>query len=292
MAKAGKQFELVVSDILKEMPPGATVRQGDWIEGPDGRRELDVFIEGRVDDAVRRVQIECKDYDPRKRPVGIAQIDALDSKHRDLGVDVSLLCTNAGFSDDAVRKARRLGIGLIGILRESDPRVRYKVVDEIYIRRINFDANRSKIYIMWCSNAGSNPIVQELLYLDLPVYNWVLHRVLAFLAQNPIVGGSHTLRFRLKKPLEFTFPAGQAWAKEIIVEVVIEGAWVSQRIEIDGSSGLYDWLRQTIRHGPGAGRVVFKDLKFGEGGKPFVVPPILKGSTLRASNFGSLWSSS
>src|SRR5262245_13116291 len=113
--KRGTQFELVVSDVVREFDANCTVRQGEWIEGPDGQRELDVYVEGTVDGVRRRVQIECKDYDPSSRPIGIAVVDGLDSKHRDLGMDFSLLCSNAGFTSDAIRKASRLGIGLIGV---------------------------------------------------------------------------------------------------------------------------------------------------------------------------------
>ena len=134
--KLGKEFQLVVADVVREMDPNATVREGEWVVGPDGRRDLDVVVEGTVAGVVRRVQIECKDYSNEGRPIGIALIDALDSKHRDLKMDVSMMCSNGGFTDDAIRKAKRLGIGLVGVLRTKDPRIRYRVLDEIYIRRI------------------------------------------------------------------------------------------------------------------------------------------------------------
>src|SRR5688572_1900076 len=98
MSKQGKQFELVVADVAREMTPGADVQQGQWVQGPDGARELDVVIKGQVDGAQRTIYIECKDYNPKRGPLGVAQIDAIDSKHRDLGFDISLLCSNAGFT--------------------------------------------------------------------------------------------------------------------------------------------------------------------------------------------------
>ena len=66
MTKLGKQFELVVSDVVKALDPNSTVRQGDWVLGPDGRRDLDVIVEGTADGIQRRIQIECKDYNPDK----------------------------------------------------------------------------------------------------------------------------------------------------------------------------------------------------------------------------------
>jgi hypothetical protein len=273
VTKAGKQFELVVADVVREMSPGAKVCQGEWIEGPDGRRELDVLIEGKVDGNNRRIYIECRDYNPKKRPIGIAQIDALDSKHRDLGMDASLLCSNAGFSDAAVRKAKRLGIGLIGVLREADTRIRYKVIDQIYIRRLTFEAEKSKIHVKWNDAAKYTAKTQQTTYNKTPIENWAIHRVLLFVSHNPIVRGLHYLRFLFKHPVELTFPGGQALAECIQLEIAISGTWVSQRLEIDASSGLYDWIRQTVRKGPGAVHIVFKDLKFGEGGNVIRCPP-------------------
>ena len=47
MVKAGKIYEKLVTDILSTMSQGATVQFGQWIEGPDGRRDLDVEIRGQ-----------------------------------------------------------------------------------------------------------------------------------------------------------------------------------------------------------------------------------------------------
>jgi len=51
------------------------------------------------------VVIECKDWN---RPIGIAFIDALDSKRRDLGASIAMICSNSGFTSDALRKAARV----------------------------------------------------------------------------------------------------------------------------------------------------------------------------------------
>lgn len=48
--KAGTGFEQVVADICRECDPGADVQQGVWEEGPDGRRNLDVGIAGKVNE--------------------------------------------------------------------------------------------------------------------------------------------------------------------------------------------------------------------------------------------------
>src|SRR2546427_10431949 len=119
--KRGKPFERVVKEVLSTLDPRSVVRQGQWVTGPDGRRELDVLIEGSVEGVRRRVLVECKDFNPNTTgPVGIRFVDALESKRRDLAADVSFICSNAGFTTDAIRKAKRVGIGLIAVLRERD----------------------------------------------------------------------------------------------------------------------------------------------------------------------------
>jgi hypothetical protein len=126
--KRGTLYEHVVAKVLKSMDPGASVERGVWVEGPDGRRELDVFISGMTDGRHRRVLVECKDFDPKTSgPIGIAYVDALESKRRDLDVDVSLICSNAGFTADAASKARRVGIGLMAVMKKGDRRIRIAV---------------------------------------------------------------------------------------------------------------------------------------------------------------------
>ena len=293
MPKAGKQFELVVSDVVKEMDPDSTVRRGEWIEGPDGHRELDVFVEGTVDGVSRRIHIECKDYDPDSRPIGVAHIDALDSKHRDLKFDASLLCSNAGFTQPAIKKAKRLGIGLIGVLRKGDKRIRYRIFDEIYVRRVNFVPNSANINIGWVEILPDqgNLGLEEILFESLPVFNWIKNRMFIFVASNPIVKGTHLLSFRFKHPVEFSLPIGFAAAKSVSVEFKLTGGWVAQRVQIDATCGLYDWIRQTIRRAPGAGKLVFKDVKIGKGGNPINCPPDFHLYDPAALNAGeiSMW---
>lgn len=275
MSKIGKEFELAVSDVVREMDPNSIVRQGMWVDGPDGSRDLDIIIEGTVDGVAKRIQIECKDYNPNQRPLGIGFVDALDSKHRDLRMDVSLLCSNAGFTADAVRKAKRLGIGLIGVLREHDQRIRYKVFDEIYIRRINIVPGSEKFNFNFVGQLPpqGNMSVEEVKFAGLPVTNWLIQRVKIFLGSNQVVKGVHELRFRFKRPVEFSLPFGRAVANDIGIQFEISGGWFAQTVEIDATCGLYDWIRQTIRLGPSPGKTVYKKVKFGEGGTPINCPP-------------------
>jgi hypothetical protein len=81
------------------------------------------------------------------------------------------------------------------------------------------------------------------------------------------------LSFRFKQPVEFSLPSSPALAIRVSIEFTIDGQWIAQRVEIDATSGLYDWIRRTVRLGPGAGRLVYKDVQFGEGGDTIDCPP-------------------
>lgn len=135
--KGGRDFEEAVRDIFRRLFPHADIHSGVWVLGPDGRRELDVNIAEKIGDRVFRAVVECKDFNPATTgPVGVEYIDAIDSKRRDLQLDLAMLCSNAGFTETAVRKARRLGIGLIAAVRQGDQRIRFRVMEEIYVRHI------------------------------------------------------------------------------------------------------------------------------------------------------------
>lgn len=293
MSKLGTQFELVVSDVVKEMDPNSTVTQGEWIEGPDGYRNLDVIIKGTVDGIVRKIHIECKDHNPDSRPIGIAFIDALESKHRDLNIDLSLLCSNAGFTTDAIRKAKRKGIGLIGVLRKGDKRIRYRVIDEIYIRRIDIVPNSCDINFTPGHELYSIPNLrmEEITYKGKSVIGWLKNRVQLFLIKNPIVNGIFSLNYRFKKPVKFNIRANNVKISQIAIKFEIKGSWIAQRVEIDATCGLYDWIRRTIRLSPNPAKIVYKNVKFGKGGTAIKCPPDFNPDMIKPKNKGeiSIW---
>ena len=138
--KRGRPFEEVVAEVVPAIDPRATVRQGKWTDGPDGRRDRDVSIDGTVNGAPYKALVECKDYDRETTgPVGIGVVDALDSKRRDLGVQIAIICSNAGFTEPATRKAKRVGIVLIGLFRQTDGRIRHQLIEQVYFRRLKIE---------------------------------------------------------------------------------------------------------------------------------------------------------
>src|SRR5260221_704962 len=133
----GRAYQDLVSTMARAFNANADVQAGRWVEGPDGRLDMDVSIEGRMGDRLFRVLIECKDFDLNKTgKVGRPFVDALDSKRQDLAVDAAFICSNSGFTEDALRKARRKGIGMISVLAEGDDRIKAIIEKEIHFRKI------------------------------------------------------------------------------------------------------------------------------------------------------------
>jgi Restriction endonuclease len=117
-------YQELVGSIESAFEPGAEVIVGEWVEGPDGRRDCDVSIRGTREGKAYFAFVECKDW---RRPVGIGEVDALDSKRRDLDADVVALYSNSGFTAPAVQKAKRIRINTFSAVASGDRRSRVRV---------------------------------------------------------------------------------------------------------------------------------------------------------------------
>ena len=119
-APGGREFQELVAEVARAFDPHSQIEVGEWVRGPDGQLDMDVSIRGTVDGAPFLAVIECKDFSAAATgPVGRQWVDALDSKRIDLGASSAMICSNAGFTRDALSKARRKGIGMISVLRAS-----------------------------------------------------------------------------------------------------------------------------------------------------------------------------
>ena len=61
---AGRAYQELVAEVMRAFDPGAEVRAGEWVDGPDGRLDMDVSIRGTVKGNPTLVVIECKDFNP------------------------------------------------------------------------------------------------------------------------------------------------------------------------------------------------------------------------------------
>src|SRR5262249_2424084 len=143
MAKAGDDYQEIVGAVAKALDPGASVNVGQWIHGPDGKRDLDVEVRGTFNGVSCFVLIKCKDW---ADPVGIGVVDALDSKRRDLNADRAIIYSNSGFTAPALRKAARVGIETASALKAGDGKIKPIIQRELIAKRLSVDSMRATLY--------------------------------------------------------------------------------------------------------------------------------------------------
>ena len=172
MPKAGTEYQELVALVAKALDPKAAIRTGQWIEGPDGDREVDVEVRGSVDGAPHFIHIECKDW---KRPVDIQAIDNLESKRHDLSADAAMLFSNSGFTKNALRKAERVGIDAVSAMAIGNKLVRPVIERELVAKRLSIDTFQITVF----PNKDSEKTFPEswdyrtLWYEGLPFVNWL-----------------------------------------------------------------------------------------------------------------------
>ena len=248
MAKAGDAYQAAVAEVMLQIDPAARIEVGEWIEGPDGERDCDVGVYPTTG-SCKFIYIECKD---RKRPVGIEFLDALESKRRDVNVDIAILCSNSGFTADALRKAARVGILALSALIEGDSHIRVQVEEEIYTQKIragdcqisfDFVENRPEF-----ENMGFT--ARDVLHDGRPVAAWVRDRCTALVG---MTARSCTIvsRYKFWRSLQFHFREEIAAVGSMTLKIPCDVQWCSQIVRLSASSGMYDYLRHSILLGKG-----------------------------------------
>ena len=185
MPKPGLGYQDLVAKIESAIDPGADVAVGKWVEGPDGKRELDVAIGGTGDGKPFCAFIECKDWAKSKK-VGIEAVDALHSKRDDLRADFVGLYSNSGFTAPAVQKARRVGIGTFTAVATGDGRSRARANVLAYGRVIKLADLKEQVF----EPPGQDlPILDgldlaDIRFENLAVHNWVVDQLDTLIAEH------------------------------------------------------------------------------------------------------------
>lgn len=244
MAKPGDEYQDIVAAVQRALDPGADVRVGVWVTGPDGRRDLDVEVRGRLDDAPYFTQIECKDW---SYPVGIAVIDALDSKRRDIGADSAIVFSNSGFTEPALRKASRVGIGLASALRANDQRIRVGIHKELVAKFLSVETLKVVLF----PRPESKPefpedwSISKLCFDGHPVQNWIAGRSLELLRDHEPEGW-HQLTLCFRPAAEWTYDGHVVSVGAMRLIVRCQRVWKVQTVRADASLGLYNYIRKVV----------------------------------------------
>jgi hypothetical protein len=242
MSKLGDEYQELVGLVQKVLDPGATVKVGQWVQGPDGRRDIDVEVKGIVDGKDKFILVECKDW---QDPIGIKEIDALDSKRHDLGADETIIYSNSGFTKDALRKAERKKIGACSALKAGDKRIKIVFFKDIVAKRLSIDTWLPVIYF-----DKTNPQkfedewdIKDFTHNGHSVRNWISNKSKQLLIDNEncerIVAN-----YAFGKEIAFEYRGRVVKLIGIGFQLACSKKWLSQRINVDISTGLYDHINK------------------------------------------------
>lgn len=252
--KKGTPYEQLVALAISAFHPGAKVTQGSWIEGPDGRRDLDVIVEGNTTGKESsKLLIECKDYDARKTgPVGIEYIDALDSKRRDLDIQYTIICSNSEFTQPALNKARRIGIGAVSVVRRGDDRIKLCITEKVYYQVVEFSNLTTFYYFHKQNEIDISPFnSDQVLYHGQHIYKWVASRMSIIIAYNHGLEDEHSQLFRFKQPLKVKSGRRSWHLNAIAGRQIFKRQWFSETVQLDAENAFKDWLTGQLVLSPG-----------------------------------------
>jgi hypothetical protein len=230
--------------MARALEPNANVRMGQWINGPDGKREVDVEVRGTFDNNPYFLLIECKDW---KSPVDIEEIDKLDSKGADLQANRVMICSNSGFTKKALRKAGRRRIAAVSLLASGNSLVRVQRFCEWQARALSVDSWSTILYPTDSTKhlLGPDWSIHDLLFTGSPVVNW-LHVRSAELLSNLDVSGVIHATYAFRTPTEFRYRGVDIVLRGIRMQLKCSHKWLSQTVQEDVSLGYFDWIRECV----------------------------------------------
>ena len=244
MVKLGDEYQALVGIVQKALDPEAIVNVGTWITGPDGKRDLDVEVRGTVDGISCFILIECKDWND---PVGIAVVDALESKRRDLNADKAIIYSNSGFTKPALRKASRVGICMASALNAGNKIIRFEIHKALIAKTLSVDRIKCELFSpspdqLDLPNSWN---LKELIYDNLPVQNWLSPITTIFLQENE-PNGRWQLICTFRDSLKWEYAGKKLRIAAIRLWLDCSLSWVTQNVRQDVTLGLYDHIRNTV----------------------------------------------
>lgn len=257
MAKAGDAYQEAVAQVARSIDPHARVEVGEWIEGPDGERDMDVSVWPAGQDS-RFILIECKDW---KKPVGISTLDALESKRRDLNVIAAMVCSNSGFTEPSLRKAGRVGIPALSALIEGDERIRIEVQEEVFTKRITFRESSGTYHFTGTFEPTSFPSVTPLdfLFQNRSIDAWCRRESWLVMTRSSR-SRRCLIKYAFREPIDCVVRGQTFGLKGFDIKLRFDVQWLSHIARIDSSTGMYDHLRHRVLVGPGPTKYMIRDI--------------------------------
>jgi hypothetical protein len=252
-------YRNLVAEIIHAFEPKAYVSVSAMTAGPDGTRRIDVLVTSA--DTVPPLITAIDVFDlPTDHKVGVDMVDAADSKRADIRANAMLICSNTGFDELAIRKAKRQRIGLISVLRHGDDRVKAVITEEIYLSKVkldpikvSYDFETERDFNLFKS---LNPSGHDLKYRGKSVDAWLQIRAMDIAKANPSIEQSIIATFKLKAPTTFDIKGQHVKLTGLSVRFQPRTQWLSQTVQINATQGIYDYVRGRARLAGGANSYV------------------------------------
>jgi hypothetical protein len=120
MPRRSNPFQQLVYVLKRELESSAKVTESAMLPDPHtgSNREVDVLIERDWEGTPFQVGVECRDHSNVKQDV--IWIESVVTKHRDLGLNASIVVSSTGFTKGAELKAKAHGIKTISLEKGSE----------------------------------------------------------------------------------------------------------------------------------------------------------------------------
>jgi pimeloyl-ACP methyl ester carboxylesterase len=235
-------YRQLVAAVIHVFEPKSDLAVGALVATSDGMRKIDVEV--RSSDKSRFTAIDIVDL-PLGRKAGIEVVDAAQSKMADVKADAILVCSNTGFDAVAIKKAKRMKIGLISVLRRGDQRVKTLIEEVMYLRRVNLNP----IGISYTGETERPPDMTPgaLKYEGESIDTWLVGRAMQIASFNPTIERTLTKTFNLKNPTEFDLENKRIKLRSFTISFHPHVKWFSQTVQLDATTGVYDYLRGRVR---------------------------------------------
>jgi len=150
--KKGKEYELLIEDLYKQLAPNAKIIQDDFILGRNSntKRQIDVSIRFQNMGINYLTIVQAKDY---SRPADIKVVDEFKSVIEDTLANKGILICSKGFTKKAKEYGKKVGIELLSIHEASNKNWQTLVYVRIKktIHKIKVDAD---LGVAWYNNTG------------------------------------------------------------------------------------------------------------------------------------------
>lgn len=249
MPKIGADYQELVAEVVRALDSDAQVKTGQLVCGPDGGREVDVEVRGTQDGRPYFILIECKDktYGRSRRRVSIEDVDALDSKRKDLKADLAVLCSNTGFAVRALQKSSRVGIVAISALARNDGRAKFIVERDLLAKGLSVDKwmlsyelveeDSTKLPADWST--------EGVLFEGLPIINWLHKHSHQLILKHP---NSKTIREKITfaRLLCFTIDAVEVRCAGLNLTLYCSHSWFRQTVREELTLGYFDHISKRL----------------------------------------------